>query len=56
MLRRKNMLDLTATDLVGYLNCHHLSGLDKAVAEGALDKPKTWDPLLELYTQLQAAG
>ena len=24
---------LSATDLVGYLNCHHLAGLDRAVAE-----------------------
>ena len=25
--------ELSATDLVGYLNCHHLAGLDRAVAE-----------------------
>jgi hypothetical protein len=24
--------DLSATDLVGYLNCHHLAALDRAVA------------------------
>ncbi len=41
-------LGLNATDLVGYLNCRHLSGLDRAVAEGALAKPKVWDPLLEI--------
>lgn len=41
-------LKLSATDLVGYLNCRHLSGLDRAVAEGALEKPKVWDPLLEI--------
>ena len=39
---------LSATDLVGYLNCRHLSGLDCAVAEGALAKPKVWDPLLQI--------
>ena len=39
---------LSATDLVGYLNCRHLSGLDRAVAEGALAKPKVWDPLLQI--------
>ena len=39
---------LSATDLVGYLNCQHLSGLDCAVAEGALAKPKVWDPLLQI--------
>ena len=38
----------SATDLVGHLNCRHLSRLDRAVAEGALAKPKTWDPLLQV--------
>ena len=32
----------------GYLNCRHLSGLDRAVAEGALARPDVWDPLLQL--------
>ncbi len=44
-------LELSATDLVGYLNCRHLSGLDRAVAEGALAKPKVWDPLLEILRE-----
>ena len=39
---------LTATDLVGYLNCRRLSELDRAVAEGRLAKPKVYDPLLEI--------
>lgn len=40
--------ELSATDLVGYLNCQHLSRLDRAVAEGVLAKPKVWDPLLQI--------
>ena len=40
--------EFSATDLVGYLNCRHLSGLDRAVAEGALARPDVWDPLLQL--------
>jgi hypothetical protein len=40
-------LELSATDLVGYLYCRHLSGLDRAVVEGTLPKPKGWDPLLQ---------
>ena len=40
--------ELTATDLVGYLNCRHLSELDRAVAEGSAAKPKAFDPLLEI--------
>lgn len=39
---------LSAGDLVGYLNCHHLTALDRAVAEGTRAKPKVWDPLLEI--------
>ena len=40
-------LEFSAADLIGYLNCRHLAVLDRAVAEGALPKPKVWDPLLE---------
>ncbi len=42
---------LSAGDLVGYLNCHHLTGLDRAVAEGARAKPKVWDPLLDILRE-----
>ena len=41
--------ELSATDLVGYLNCHYLAGLDRAVANGPLSKPKVWDPLLQIF-------
>lgn len=44
MKRVGDRFELSATDLVGYLNCHHLAALDRAVAEGALPKPKVWDP------------
>lgn len=40
--------ELTATDLVGYLNCRHLTDFDRAVAEAVLPKPKTWNPLLDV--------
>jgi predicted RecB family nuclease len=39
---------LSATDLVGHLNCGHLTSLDMEVASGALERPKAWDPLLEI--------
>ena len=48
MKKTGSSFELSATDLVGYLNCQHLSGLDCAVAEGALGKPKVWDPLLQI--------
>jgi hypothetical protein len=44
-------IEFSATDLVGYLNCHHLAALDRAVAEGALPKPKVWDPLLQILSE-----
>lgn len=39
---------LSASDLAGYLNCKHLIFLERAVASGELDRPKIWDPLLEV--------
>ncbi len=49
MKRIEDSLELSAIDLVGYLNCRHLSELDRAVAEGALAKPKVWNqPLLQI--------
>ena len=41
-------ITLSASDLVGHLNCQHLTGLDIAVASDTLQTPKEWDPLLEL--------
>lgn len=42
------LVRLSATDLVGHLNCGHLTGLDLAVAKGALERPRVWDPLLDV--------
>lgn len=42
-----NKLCFSASDLVSYLNCRHLTVLEHAVAKGALVKPKFYDPLLE---------
>lgn len=39
---------MSATDLVSYLNCHHLSALERAVAEGAAARPYISDPLLKI--------
>ena len=51
MKKAGESFELTATDLVGYLNCHHLSELDRAVAEEKLAKPKVFDPLLEVLSE-----
>lgn len=50
-----NGFHLTATDLVSHLNCRHLTQLDRAVAEGAMAKPKVWDPLLEILSKRGSA-
>ena len=47
MRKADNTYELTASDLVGFLNCRHLSALERAVAEGGLKKPYTRDPLLK---------
>ncbi len=46
----ENLL-LSASDLVGHLNCNHLTALDVQVAIGALAKPDNYDPLLELLRE-----
>lgn len=48
MQLRDNSLLLSASDLIGHLNCRHLTGLDIEVARGTLPKPAVWDPLLQI--------
>ncbi|MBB3458687.1 hypothetical protein FHT86_007013 [Rhizobium sp. BK313] len=42
---------LTASDLVGHLNCGRLTALDIKVASGELAKPHVWDPMLEILRE-----
>lgn len=44
-------LNLSAGDLVGHLNCRYLTQIDLRVANGELDKPKIWDPMLEVLAE-----
>jgi predicted RecB family nuclease len=46
MKHTDDSLLLSASDLVGHLNCRHLTELEKAVARGELAAPKVWDPSL----------
>ena len=55
MQRIDGSLQLSATDLVGYLNCRHLSGLDRAVADGSLPKPQIWDSSLPILWERGSA-
>ena len=51
MRKIANTLLLSASDLVGHLNCRYLTELDVAVANGELAKPVIWDPLLDLLVE-----
>jgi uncharacterized protein len=49
--KEKGTIYLSASDLVGHLNCNHVSTLDLQVATGALAKPDYYDPLLEILRE-----
>lgn len=51
MRRAGGAFELSASDLAGYLNGRHLAALDRAVADGALARPKVWDPLLDILRE-----
>ena len=53
MWSHNETLHFSATDLAGHLSCAHLTAMDAAVAKGTRDKPKHWDPLLDI---LRARG
>jgi hypothetical protein len=46
-----NSIRFSASDLVGHLDCHHLTALDAAVARGSLTRPKIWDPVLQTLVE-----
>ena len=51
MKRLNGTIHLSASDIVGHLNCNHLSALDVHVASGLLAKPDHYDPLLEILRE-----
>jgi predicted RecB family nuclease len=51
MLSVDGVVHLSASDLVGHLNCRYLTKLDLALARGELDKPSRWDPVLEVLVE-----
>jgi predicted RecB family nuclease len=55
LLKLGATIQLSASDLVGYLNCHHLTYLDTLVATGAKARPEVWDPSLEVLWERGAA-
>ena len=51
MQRSNGSITLSATDLVGHLSCRYLTRLDIAAANGVLERPKAWDPLLHILRE-----
>ena len=51
MLTVGGSVHLSASDLVGHLNCHYLTRLDLSVAFGELEKPAIWDPVLQVLAE-----
>ncbi len=51
MMKQGAALQLSASDLVGHLNCRHLTDLDFAAAHGRLERPHYHDPLLEILVE-----
>ena len=47
MKRTGDSLEFSATDLAGYLNCRHLSTLERAAAEGGPSRPVVRNPFLD---------
>lgn len=48
MLKLDEALELSASDLVGHLNCRHLTALELDVISGTLERPSFRDPLLDI--------
>lgn len=51
MRKNETTIHLTASDLVGHLNCRYLTALDLTAANGEIAKPSIWDPVLELLVE-----
>jgi predicted RecB family nuclease len=46
MLKAGETINLSASDLIGHLNCRYLTELDLGVVNGKIEKPVVWDPVL----------
>ena len=47
----ENRLTYSATDLVGFLECGHLTSLERAALSGHLERPERTDPVLDRIAQ-----
>ena len=46
----ENRLTYSATDLVGFLECAHLTSLERAALSGHLERPQRIDPVLDRFS------
>jgi hypothetical protein len=51
LLNVEGKVNLSASDLVGHLNCRYLTKIDLAVVHRELQKPSIWDPVLEVLAE-----
>ena len=51
MLKIDDRLVYSATDLVGFLECGHLTNLERAAVAGHIDRPMRLDPVLDRIAQ-----
>jgi hypothetical protein len=51
MFKSGTVLQLSASDLVGHLNCRYLTKLDLDSVNGRIAKPQAWDPLLDALAE-----
>lgn len=51
MRKTENQIQLSATDLSGYIACHHLSFLELSALEGLIKRPEHRDPLLAILQE-----
>jgi predicted RecB family nuclease len=51
MFNKGNSLQLSASDLVGHLNCRHLTDLDVEALQGKIERRYFHDPLLDILTE-----
>jgi len=50
MLKLGDTLRFSASDLVGHVDCHHLTALGAAAARGELERPRFWIPSSKHYS------
>ena len=51
MIKHGEVIHLSASDLVGHLDCRHLTDLDVEATSGRIERPHFHDTLLEILIE-----